>query len=474
MVKKFLCVLSLVVALCFATSGMVFAAPLNLENDEYVRTFASELVVGGGLNLYNNNDGNGELDFEFEFTYGSTLAQGQWFTLTSQLDPAGTAVWRDMDDLDVTDFAFNGANPAVVNLVDDGSSSGTFVIDLWTATSTAVIQLGAGTNRFATAFDAANDDGVVLTAQTSVALKVNLARRADGKSIYANGTDNYLAFNSAIETTIAPNINVDNIDVGQQRLFFIAAGGAPGDNVVNLGTVDYDLVDSYNSNAGDRAPYNQVCNPVTVGDVLSKVGATLTGSDGTYAAFQPVTGGLSLQDAGCAAADAATNPATFLSSTIAQWTASAGIRNLVEGTANVCGMVDAANTIPIEPIDNSITLNPQANAGFSLGGASQTGPLASLETNGDNAMLWFANSPNAAPGFFARVTNAGTEDATVYVDVWEEDGTPAPNFSFDLYTVSGATTSPSFNASGELNAQASFLFSAQALMDAAPSPPPGA
>jgi hypothetical protein len=313
---------------------------------------------------------------------------------------------------------------------------------------------------------------IILTSQTSVGLKVNLTDMGTGQSVYASGNVNYLQFAPGITTTIAPFVGPNLVDVAQQRLFF--NGVALGDQNIQLGTVTYGLNNNYNNAALGAAPFDWNSANVNVGAILSKAGATLTATGGTYDAFANfgAGGGMTMQAGACAVGGLplpAWQTATFSGgNTIATWGASSNLRDLIAGGANICGTVTAANTVPIDaPVSNEIELAPQSNAGFNETSTSQTGALADIDTNGDNAMIMFANNPNAAPGFYPRVTNAGAQDCTVYVDVWSEDGTPAPNFSFDLYTVSGASTSPSFNASGQLNAQASFMFTAQALMDAA-------
>jgi hypothetical protein len=472
MVKKLLLVLGLVVALCFATSGMVFAAPLNLENNEYVRTYASELVVGSGLKLYDNEAlataANGELDFEFQFTIPTTNIGnlgGSVLRLTGQLDPAGTAVWQGIAAGNPS-FLVNGRTASSYNVFDNGNT-GTFIIDFTCPTTLAV----PAANRLVSMVVGLTPlSGVTLTSQTAVALKVGLTTRPGGVSLYANGSDAYLAFADAIATTIAANANPDQVDVAQQRLFFdgLAAGG---DRNILLGTVDYGLNNLYNGPAGAlQAPFTSNSNAVAVGTVLSQAGLTVSASSGSYDAFQNVTGGLSLQNSGwCVDANINARPATFLNSTTAQWTASTALRDYIDaGPRGICGTVAAANTVQIPtPTTNLATLNPVSNAGYNLSSATQSGALAPIESNGDAAMIMFANNPTAAPGFYPRVTNAGSQDCTVYVDVWSEDGTPAPNFSFDLYTVSGASTSTSFTSAGRLKANASFMFTAQALMDAA-------
>ncbi|MBU1741413.1 MAG: hypothetical protein KKC37_07685, partial [Proteobacteria bacterium] len=95
---------------------------------------------------------------------------------------------------------------------------------------------------------------------------------------------------------------------------------------------------------------------------------------------------------------------------------------------------------------------------------SQTGALSPLANNGVQDRLTFVNTGSSGTPFIMRVTNEGILSGRVTIDVWQEDGTAAPNSPVDL---AGVTLLTGALVSGELAAGSSVIFTASALAAAA-------
>jgi hypothetical protein len=438
---------------------------------DYVRTYASELEVGAGLQLTDNNVAfGGQLDFGFSLDVTTSINANHRFRVIGQLNPddANAAVWYRLNQLTFNDFQLNGAAVTSLIIIDDGDSTGQFKVDF-----RFPVGLAGPTTDVLFTVNLTTAMGVEFSEQTAVGLQVNLSTLGDNK-VNETRSHDYIQFRDAIDTVFTPNLNVAQVDVSQDLLFFVAAG-APA-RVVDLGQVFYEEQARYNAAPiGNRNPFNADSTLINVPDIIDEVGATLTAASGSYDAFTPVDpGGWSLQDGPCDADDVDENPADTQTDTSATWNASDDLRDDIgdQGTegVDVCGTVAETNTIPIPDATNGIVLSPDVNPGFNdFSEASQTGTLADIENNAAWQRLVFGNSPTAAPGFFPRVCNTGNLDAPIWVELYEEDGTEAPNSPFDLYTVTGASTNDAFNASGELQAHACWLISggSTALLDAA-------
>jgi hypothetical protein len=479
MVRKFF-ILVMAVALCVALSGVALATARNLDNTgDYTRTYASELIVGGAMNLFDNTEAagaltqagsTGELDFTFQATNntgtGILAGAGTTMKLYGQLGPtASTPKWLNLNLTGPTIDVFQGATSlaGTLTLIDPGSSSGEFIVSFNLATGIPAAQ----TQDFTVGI--ANTAGVQLTQQEAISLTVNLEQVGVG-SIDTNSV-NWLQFGPAIQTTMtaattavaAPGL-IDQIDVAQGRLFF---DGATGDRITNLGTLDYNLIQTYNAGAA-QAPLNKSSGLTTVNNIIATCGVTVDAMTGSFDRFLTAVGGqMSLQNAGCAIGGGAPNADTITASQ-ATWNGDDATElNLIEGTATVCVTLPAGNDTVIPEATTQATLSPAPNAGFAIESTSQVGNLGSLTNNGQADMLTFINSPGASVGHYTRVCNQGTLDGQVLADVWSDDGTYCPNCPVDLVNIGSLATDPAMNASGQLKAQACVLFSTSDLLTAA-------
>ena len=399
-VYKKLAVVS-VVALAVGCAGSAFAA-VDLDASPAVPlSYAEETVISTSIDLVDSVAGVGGL-------------QDMTFALSKNTIAAST-------DVRVTVTLSNGATfataPSATSILDEGPVLQSFnILDggLDESTVTFTGNSGAGFAALVPFVVEMTDVNVLNHGDVTATVVVSIADNFGTTELTSISAAPYIGFDPALVVTVVPEETgglYDLIDVTQGSAYF---NDADEDNDTVLASVQ--LVHTARLTAAASAP------TADADDLISNLAVTYTASNG-LAAFDQ-TGGSVADTIGTFEIDG-----TTATDTTALGTAYAA-------PVDVTFTIPAVNTVTIDDSPVTVSFTGTATAGFDASSSTSTISLSPLAKNGSSATANFALTPGGVFNNYVRISNTSGVTGTVYITLYEDDGTASSPFTLSAVDAS--------------------------------------